>query len=148
MADAQFMLINLVGQGAFIFQFFPRRVTAIDRANWEAQETTIGVKPLFFSNREPRTIQLDELWLDNTDTNESLTPDIKELRALMEETNKGTPPPLLAGWGDRQERCVLQELEISEEFFNTEGQPIRVKVRLSLQQFQPEGESVRVRVIE
>jgi hypothetical protein len=150
MAEAGLILINLEnGDAAFVFQFFPSSVSVTDRANWMAKETTIGVKPLFYANREPRQIEFPELHLDNTDTNESLTSQIKELRALLEETEKGTPPALLACWGDRQERSVLQELAIQETFFNIDGEPIRVLIRMSLMQLQPEfGEATGVRVNE
>ena len=146
--EVQLTLINLIAEGAFVFQFFPSKVSSTDRANWNPQETTIGVKPLFFANRDPRRIDFDELWLDNTATNESLTPQIKRLREMMQETERGTPPPLLAAWGDRNERCVLEELNISEEFFNESGAPIRVRVSLKLIQLQPESGTTSVRVLD
>ena len=139
MAQAGLALVNLTNQESFVFQFFTFSVSATDRANWEAQNTTVGVKPLFYANREPRQIEFPELYLDNTDNNQSLTPDIKRLRELMEEAeDRGTPPPLLAIWGDRNERCVLEELNIEELFFTDDGFPIRVKIRMSLIQLQPE----------
>ncbi len=151
MARAGLALINLEsGDAAFVFEFFPSSVQTSDRANWEAQETTTGVKPLFYANRDPRKLDFNELWLDSTDTNESLTPDLKRLRALLEETEKGTPPALLAAWGDRHERCVLQELDIEEMFFSTpDGYPLRAKIRMNLTQLQPErSESTDVTIID
>ena len=146
--DGKFVLVNLISQGDYIFDIFPRSVTTQDRANWQPQETTIGVKPLFYANREPRQITVDEVFLDSTNTNQSLTPEIKALRQLMAETERGTPPPLLAAWGDRQERCVLTELNIEEQFFTPDSKPIRAKVRLTLTQLQPTGERTSARVIE
>lgn len=136
MGKSGLALINLEGGETFVFQYFPASVSTTDRANWQAQETTIGVKPLFYANREPRETDFPELWLDNTETNESLTPDLKSLKSLLEETGNGTPPALLAAWGDRQERCVLQELVVEETFFNLEGHPIRARIRLRLLQLQ------------
>lgn len=135
--NAGLQLINLESQGVFTFQFFPASLSTTDRANWIPQETTIGVKPLFYANREPRTISFPELYLDNTDTNESLTPILKELRELFSETENGTPPALLAVWGDRNERCVMEELTIEEIFFTPEGYPIRARITLGLKQIQP-----------
>ena len=67
----------------------------------------------------------------------------------MVETQKGTPPALLAAWGDRHERCVLEDLTIEEKFFNTMGEPIRVLIRMSLLQLQPDsGESTGVQIVE
>lgn len=149
MAEAGLALINLEDQGAFTFQYFPNSLRTQNRANWNAQDTTIGIKPLYYANREPRRIEFPELYFDNTDTNESLTETIKELQALMEETDKGTPPALLAAWGDRHERCVLEELAIEEKLFNPSGEPILIVCRLSLLQLQPDsGESTGVQVGE
>lgn len=147
MPQAGLALINLDGGDSFTFQFFPASVSTTDKANWEAQNTTTGVKPLFYANREPRSIEFPELYFDATDTNESLSGDIKALRALFEETAKGTPPALLAAWGDRNERCVLTELGIEEIFFNRSGHPIRCRIRMSLTQIQPDSnESTGVRI--
>jgi hypothetical protein len=151
MVEAGFALINLTNQDSFVFQFFPKENRTTDRANWNAQDTTIGTKPLFYANREPRLLEFQELYLDNTDTNESLTPTINQLRSLMDEVEqRGTPPPLLAVWGDRNERCVLQDLNVEEIAFDfTSGAPLRVRISLSLLQIQPDsGETTSVRVNE
>ena len=150
MAEAGLALINLEsGDAAFVFQFFPASLSTTDRANWNAQETTVGVKPLFYANREPRRIEFLELYLDSTDTNESLTDDLKRLKDLFEETEKGMPPALLAVWGDRRERCVLEEISIEEKFFNASGEPTRAQIKMSLIQLQPEtNEATMVKVGE
>jgi hypothetical protein len=142
-----FQLIDLTSNIAFTFQYFPREIRGSDRANWEQQETTIGVKPLFYSNRDPRQISLQEMYLDNSDTNLSLNADLQDLRSLMVEIDSiGTPPPLLALWGESQLRCVLQELSIEECLFNDEGNCIRAKIDLTLLQLQEEGEATTVTV--
>jgi hypothetical protein len=147
MAESGLALVNLTNQDSFVFQFFPNEDRSTDRANWDPQETTIGIKPLFYGNREPRLIEFRGLYLDNTETGESLTPEIRKVQDLLEETEDGgTPPPLLAIWGDRSERCVLQDLTIETVLFDTEGQPIRTRMEISLLQLQPEGETTRVRV--
>lgn len=146
--DGKFVLAVLTGPGSFVFDLFPRAITMLDRATWQPQETTIGVKPLFYANRDPRQITVDEIYLDASDTNQSLTPEIKALQALMEETERGTPRPLNAYWGDRQERCVLVELNIEEVFHTREGNPIRAKVRLGLMQLQEAGERTSSRAVE
>lgn len=141
-------LINLDAGGSFVFQYYPTNATTTDRANWEPQETTIGVKPLFYANREPRQIHFPELWFDTSDTNDSVTPRVNELKALFNETSKGTPPALLAVWGDRRERCVLVELVVEEIFFHREGYPIRAKVQVTLLQLQEEGEATSVQILD
>lgn len=140
LADGVLMLVNLDNQISFEFQFFPEEINTTDRNNWEPQETTIGVKPLFYANREPRQLDFSELYLDSTETNESLTPEVNELRALMNESDEtGKPPALMAIWGDRTEQVVLQDLTISEIFFHQQGFPIRVRISMSLIQIQSEG---------
>ncbi len=139
MAESGLVLINLANQDAFTFRFFPESVRTTDRVNWEAQETTIGIKPLFYGNREPREIEFEELWFDSTDTNESLTTELKSLKALLDELEEtGRPPILLAAWGDRHERCVITDLSIEEVFFHDDGHPMRAKVSLSLLQLEAE----------
>jgi hypothetical protein len=134
-----FALTNLEGAGGFTFIHFPSGIETSARANWQPQEVTIGTKPLFYANREPRQIRVDDLLLDNTMTGDSVTPDIQALFRLMEELeNKGRPPALLARWGDREERCVLTELNVSEQFFLLDGTPIRARISITLLQFQDE----------
>jgi len=131
-------LINLEGGDSFVFQFFPTDIDTTRRANWEPQDTTIGTKPIFYGNRDPKRISVPQLWLDGSDTNESVTPDILALFALQNEVApRGRPPALLAAWGDRQERCVLEEVVIGEKFFaEVGGHPIRATVSLQLLELQ------------
>lgn len=132
-----FGLTNLEGPGGFIFIRFPTAIGTSARANWQVQEVTVGTKPLYFANREPKQIRVDDLLLDNTATGDSVTPDIEALFRLLEELEgKGRPPALLARWGDREERCVLADLNVSEEFFNFDGTPIRARISVTLLQFQ------------
>lgn len=135
---AELTIINLdQADGEFIFEYFPNAVNSTDRANWNPQDTTTGVKPLFYGNREPRLVDFPELYIDSTDTGLSLSETITELQNLQVETEEtGVPPTLLAVWGDRRFRCVLEELAIDEEFFNVDGHPTRIKVRLGLLQIQ------------
>lgn len=133
---APMTLINLEGGGSFEFQYFPAIVVTTDRANWEPQETTIGVKPLFYANREPRLIEFPELYFDKTATNDTVKPECEALKNLFKETGDGTPPALLAVWGNRRERCVLTELRVEEIFFHQEGYPMRARIAMTLTQVQ------------
>jgi hypothetical protein len=134
----KFVLVNLDGGGTFVFDFFPTApISGSRRANWPEQETTIGTRPLFYMNRDPRKPEVMEVWADKTDTNESLTPEIEALYALQDEiAGLGAPPRLLAMWGDRQEVCVLEELRHEEHMHSPSGNPIRVKFSLTLKEVQ------------
>ena len=97
----------------------------------------LGVKPLFYANREPKRITVEEVFLDRTDTGESITDDIDGLLALQHEVPKlGRPPALLLIYGDRQQRVVLEEVTITEQWFSPEGNPQRAKLSLQLVEIQ------------
>jgi hypothetical protein len=141
-AAGKFVVIALGGPGVIIFDWFPSPSPGIGlsrRANWQEQETTIGTKPLFYMNRDPRKLDVQEVWLDKTDTNESITPQIERLMSLQDEVANGTPPPCLVLWGDRQERCVLEEIHIEEVFHHRSGFPMRARVTLNFKELQSDA---------
>jgi contractile injection system tube protein len=136
-ANGKFIVINLCGDGMFVFDFFPTEPISLSRrANWPEQDTTIGTKPLFYANRDPRKLDVQQVWLDRTFTDESITPQIEALMALQDEICEGTPPPVLVLWGDRQERAVLEDIRIEETFHHQSGYPMRARVTLSFKQVQ------------
>jgi hypothetical protein len=140
-----FVLINLEGAGSFFFDYFPKEIQTTGRATWEPQDITIGVKPLFYANRDPKRITVPEVMLDRTETGESIKPDIDALEELQKEVlTLGRPPALLAIWGDEQYRCVLEEVTINRRWFSDEGNPQRASVSLQLLELQEEKESVDV----
>jgi hypothetical protein len=139
------VLINLEGAGRFFFDVFPKDINTTNHANWEPQDITIGTKPLFYANREPKKISIPEVVLDRTKTQESIKDDIANLEALQsEDPTLGRPPALLAIWGDEQYRCVLEEVTINRKWFSPEGNPQRASVSLQLLELQEERESVDV----
>ena len=132
-----FLLVNLAGGASVLFKYFPAHIQTVDKANWEAQDITIGAKPLFYGNREPRRVMIEELMLDSTDDQQSVKPDLDALYALQIETRNGTPPALLAIWGDQRKRCVLSEVNVNQTWFDADGSPQRAKVSLTLVELQP-----------
>jgi hypothetical protein len=140
-------LINLETGDAWVFQFFPERITSSDRANWEPQDVTLGTKPLMYGNRDPRRITMNNVLLDSTDTGESLTKEIEELRELMSETDQGVPPILRLICGDSQQRVVLEELGVETEMSDPNGLPLRARLSLSFLEHKL-TERVTSRVVE
>lgn len=140
------VLIDLNSQASWEFQIFPENLKTNDKVNWKPQETTTGVKPLYYGNQDPRRLSFPELWLDNTDTGESLTEILDELRTFLTEENEttGMPPRLLVTWGSRKEVVVCEDLTIEETFFDGSAEPLRAKVSLELIRIQPEGEGSSV----
>jgi len=145
MRSDRFVLINLEGGESFVFQFFPREIETHGRANWEPQDVTIGKRPIFYANTDGERISIQEVYLDRSDTNESIAPDIKALNALRAEVpGLGRPPALLAAWGDESYRCVLEEVSARRTFFAPGGEPLRASVSLQLIELQDEQEAVDV----
>src|SRR3954454_9659422 len=104
--SGKFALISLETSDSFVFELFPREIQGTDRANWEPQDVTIGTKPLFYANNEPRRMSVPELWLDGARSSQTLNEQLTALRALKNVVQKkGAPPALLAVWGDQQLRC-------------------------------------------
>ena len=133
------VLANLEGDDTIVFQYFPSSIDSEARANWQSQDVSVGMKPLFYENREPRQVKIDDLWLDKTGINDSITPDIKALYALMEVLQKkGRPPVLLLAWGDQQQRCVLESVSISDVYAMGDGTPMRARVSITLIEFKDE----------
>ncbi len=131
--SGQFLLIDLYSQRDFVFQFFPPGVLTESGANWQPQDVTIGMQPLFYANRPPRTLKVEQLWFDKTGTGESIKPEIDSLEALLEETQLGgTPPLLLALWGDEKFRGVLASLRINRQYFARDGKPLRAEIAIEL----------------
>jgi hypothetical protein len=139
----KFVLISLETPDSFIFDFFPKEIQSTDRANWDEQEVSIGTKPLFYSSSQPRKISVPELVLDSTrEVGTDIGGQIDRLRKLKQETKHGAPPALLAIWGDRQQRCVMEEVTIAETFFTPAGDPLRARVSLQLVELQEQREVV------
>ena len=138
----KFVLISLETPDSFVFDRFPNQIQSTDRANWEEQDVSIGTKPLFYSSTEPRKISVPELMLDSTRDGGDIGDQIDRLRKLKQETKSGAPPALLAIWGDRQQRCVMEEVTIAETFFTPAGDPLRARVSLQLVELQEQHEVV------
>ncbi len=124
-------LINLESGDAWVFQFFPERHSSDDRANWYPQDVSRGTKPLMYANREPQRIIMNNVLLDATDTGQSLTEEIEELRSLLSETDHGTPPTLRLICGDWQRRVVLEDLGVETEMSDRDGKPLRVRLNMT-----------------
>lgn len=147
MANGKFQLIDLETDFAFEFPYFPEEIGLNHAANWEPQNTTAGIRPLFHANREPYAVSVRDLILDQTERNESLKPLLDDLELFMTELADGRPPSgLLAVWGDYSLRCVLADLSIVQIFFSEEGNCIRARIGIELLRLQEDGESTTVKL--
>jgi|CXWL01.1.fsa_nt_gi hypothetical protein len=147
MADGVFQLIDLESDYAFEFQYFPETVSTSSRANWNEQDTTMGVRPLFYANADPKRVSVRDAILDSTETNTSLQPDFELLSYFHSELEQGgVPTAILAVWGDQQLRCVMTELNIEQIMFSQEGNCQRAKVSFELIELQPDSENTTVEI--
>lgn len=135
-----FTLTNLFKEGAITFKYFPEKITISGKSNWELQNVSIGMKQLFYANREPQRVKA-EVWLDKSLEYESIGGEMVDLFDLQEETEAGTPPTLLAQWGEVNLVCVLEDLDIEQTLFSQLGEPLRARVSLSLVEIQDEDAS-------
>lgn len=119
------------------FPFFPEEIVTNNHANWEKQNTSIGKKPLFYTNSEGVTISLSEVYFDQTDTGSSLAPDLELLRYQISEVEEGGPPPaLVLVWGKQRYRCVLIDLTVRQTMFTEDGDPLRLLCSLEFWELQ------------
>jgi hypothetical protein len=142
-----FSLTNVHNGDTCLFQYFPTGINLESRVNWSAQDTTIGVKPLSYSNAEPLRVTIDELLIDRSVTNESIEQDIKRLLRFQKETKEGRPPTLYVVWGNWQEVVVLEEVNIKQTFFTSDGDPIRAYLSITLLEMQDVGTNTSEPVI-
>lgn len=137
MATGQLTIINLTGGGTFVFKRFPAEIGTEDAANWETIDVSGGTKPLFFGNNEPQEVTIEDVMIDNTDTNQSIEPELEQLRALMQPSgNSGTPPALQIMTAGFKQRVVLKGLRIARNFFTPAGVAIRAQLGLTFTEVQ------------
>jgi len=140
-----FQLVDLTSSLGFSFQYFPEMVRWSEQLNWNQQDTTIGNKPLFYANAEARTLTVSDVIIDGTGDNRDITAELNDLRNLKAERDgTGMPTPLLAVWGGQKFRCVIQSLEIEENYFHDSGYPMRARINLELIELQDSGVTTSV----
>lgn len=144
----KFALVNVETGESFVFKYFPTKINTNRRTNWQPQDVTTGVQPLFYQNIEPRRLSIDRLLLDRSDTNQSVKSDLTRLLYFQDETDKGRPPSLFAVWGEYQELVVLEEVDYEQDFFTPEGDPIRAWVSLHLLEIQEAGVNTDSKIVD
>jgi hypothetical protein len=140
-AVATIELINLddpSGAGDFSFRRFPRSVDTTDKTNYEAADVAGFVKPVIHANAEPQIIVLQEVWLDNSDSLQSVLPDVERLRGLMRRGGDADAPPTLQLIiGDWSVEVVLVEMKAERVRFT--GENVQTRARLSLTFWETDG---------
>lgn len=143
----KFQIIDPASEYTFEFPLFPNEIDTDSGANWDAQETTAGKKPIFYKNTEPITISIPEVYIDYSRENVSAVSDLELLRLQHTEDESGTPPPLLVVWGEQTYRCVLKHLAVNQTRFVDDGNPKRLRLSLEFVELQEDGEGTSVTVV-
>jgi hypothetical protein len=130
------VLINLDTGEGFHFNLFPQSIEVGTGSNWRPRPVTHGTMPLNYANNNPEKVTFST-WLDRAAQGESVSPDIVKLMGWMKPAEgQGAPPPLLLSWGDTDFRCVLEELKVTEKYFDAEGRPRRAELNLTFVELQ------------
>jgi Contractile injection system tube protein len=135
---AQFILVEVKPGGAgFTFQYFPQEISTSDHANYEEADTLGGFRPVMYGNNNRRRITVNELTLDTSQSGgESLTPQLTVLRGLIAPRNQqgesGEPPLLFVTFSDYSATVLLEALEVRLTYFNSNGEPIRASIDITL----------------
>jgi hypothetical protein len=127
-------IVSLYDNSYIELPYFPTEISTEEGANYQPQDTTTGVRPLFYANRDGQHITF-QVWIDRTDPNQSIEPEINKLRAWMKEVGRGgesrQPPMLLLACGDWRPRVVLERMNVRKTLFNSSNQAIRAEVHLT-----------------
>jgi hypothetical protein len=138
---SQFLLIdtqpNSKGEYVIFDIRFPESIETSHGANWREQDTVGGVQPLFYVNSAPGELSIGGLLLDGTSIGASVAPDIERLTEMLRpKEGGGTPPVLIASWGDEKFYGVLVSLNIKRLLCDDEGNPLRALADLRLRELQ------------
>jgi hypothetical protein len=112
-----------------------------------------GVPVLAYQGASSGSIELN-LVFDTTDTGAPVTDHTNKLLLLMEidttlpgydeESGNGRPPWVQFHWGDFHSfKSVITDLSLTFTYFSSAGTPLRARVTLSLNQFEPDDNWAR-----
>ncbi|MGY6502395.1 MAG: CIS tube protein [Acidimicrobiales bacterium] len=123
---------------------------ALSRANmWQAKPRAgRGVRVASYKGANSASLVLN-LIFDTTADGNPVTTHTNRLLRLMEidetlpgynrQSARGRPPWVQFHWGDFHSfKAVIADLGLSFTYFSSDGVPLRAKVKLTLQQFEPD----------
>jgi hypothetical protein len=122
--------------------------------NWKGKPLPgKGVPTLAYGGAGSGSLSLN-LVFDTTDTGAPVTDHTNQLLQLMEidatlpgydeESGNGRPPWVQFHWGDFHSfKAVITDLSLAFTYFSSVGKPLRARVNLTLQQFEPDDNWAR-----
>ncbi len=149
------MIFNSLTKAKLVFedgteiecQFNPSDLSISKSNTWKTLPSTGRSTPpaARFVCGGPSSLTLD-LTLDSTDTGDPVTNKTNKLQTLVEidessddydsSNSTGRPPWVKLVWGDMVPfKCICTSLTITFTYFGTNGDPLRAKAQISLQQF-------------
>ncbi len=127
--------------------FNPEELSLSQSNTWSADKMPgKGVPTLRYGGASSGQLSLT-LFFDTTDSGEAVTTYTSQLVALMEpdsslpgastETNNVRPPWVVFHWGDFHSfKAVVSSLNLTFEYFASDGTPLRARASVSLTQYQ------------
>jgi hypothetical protein len=150
MAELEKAILKTEGGQELKCLFNPETITISRKNSWKDEpKAGQGVGRLQYGGAQAGTMGM-ELIFDTTDTGDSvmsytgalmglLEPDV-DLPASDESSNNVRPQTVTFNWGDLHSwPAVVTSLDITFDFFSSAGTPLRAKVKVDLQQFEPSG---------
>jgi hypothetical protein len=134
--------------------FNPETITLSASNKWDSEANPgQGPPTAFFAGQEAGSLSFS-LFFDTTDDGDPVTKYTSKLLKKMEidpdlpgynkEQNNGRPPYVEFHWGKLKSfKAVITKADITFDFFSSEGVPLRARVGLTLQQFQPDDAFLR-----
>ena len=127
--------------------FNPAQLALFQTNGWAADTMPgRGVPKLRYTGAASGQLHLD-LFFDTTDTGKAVTEHTAKLVALMSvdpslpgaspATNNVRPPWVVFHWGDFHSfKAVVSALELTFDYFSSDGTPLRARAALTLTQYQ------------
>lgn len=123
--------------------FNPTEYT-IDRAASYADQTAPGLPlPILqFVRGDTQTLRV-ELYLDGSNTRESIAPQLEKLRYFIRiDPDLHAPPVARFEWGDHMFQGVVTSLSERFQMFAEDGKPLRARVTVTFKRYQAAGEQL------
>lgn len=98
------------------------------------------------SNVEPRTLTINSIWFDTSETGKDVSEEIDKLMQYAEQDTMGAslqtvlavakPTYAAFAWGTFRFLCVVESITAEFTHFKPDGTPLRAKVSLTLKEFK------------
>lgn len=130
--------VSVAGQEPVPVMFNPTELTVTTNMNYPEIAVPGLRNPLLqFLRGESKTLEA-ELFLDRSNSGESLEDDLENLRRYVTIQDELHAPPIcLFAWGDTTFTGVMVEFQEKFSMFDTEGKILRARVKVKMKAYEP-----------